>query len=50
MRPPILVTNCNKFGKVTNKWFVKIGKKWRVFGQKEWEAGGIDWINEQLGA
>lgn len=49
MRVPITITNVNKFNKVTNKWYVRIGKKWRVFGQRDWENGGVDWINAELG-
>lgn len=48
IKPPIEIKNTNKFGKVTNKWHVRVGKKWRIFGQNDWEAGGIDWINQQL--
>lgn len=48
MRPPILIKNTNKFGKVTTKWYVRIGKEWRLFSQKEWENGGAEWINQQI--
>ena len=49
MRLPITITNVNKFGKVTNKWYVRIGKQWRVFGHQEWAKDGIAWINNRLG-
>jgi hypothetical protein len=45
LRLPITITNVNKFGKTTNKWHVRIGKKWRVFGSEEWTKDGIAWIN-----
>ena len=48
MRPPVLIKNTNKFGKVTNKWYVRIGKEWKLFSQKEWENGGLEWISKQL--
>lgn len=50
MRQRVLITNSDKFGRVTNKWFVKIGKKSRVFGQSEWAESGIAWVNSMLGA
>lgn len=48
MRPPIVIKNTNRFGKVTNKWHVRVDKEWKVFGQQEWENGGFAWINKQL--
>jgi len=27
---------------------VKIGKRWRPFGQVEWVEDGIEWIQQQL--
>jgi uncharacterized protein YodC (DUF2158 family) len=48
MRPKILITNCDKAGRVSNKWYVRIGRQWRLFSQKEWKNGGLDWIKEQL--
>lgn len=48
MRAPVLIKNTNKFGKVTNKWYVRIGKEWKLFSQKEWENGGIAWVQKQL--
>ena len=48
MRPPILIKNTNRFGKVTNKWYVRVGKEWRLLGEKEFENGGLEWINRQL--
>lgn len=48
MRPSITLTNTNKFGKVTNKWYVKIDKTWRVFGKEDFRDG-IDWIKAKLG-
>lgn len=47
-RPPVLIKNTNKFGKVTNKWYVRIGKEWKMFGQKEWEDHGQEWVSKQL--
>jgi hypothetical protein len=40
----------NKFGKVTpdKKWHVKVGKKWRVFDEDNFQEG-IEWIQGQLG-
>lgn len=49
MRDPITITNVNKFGKVTNKWYVRIGKRWRIFSEQDWAKGGLEWINSQLG-
>lgn len=49
MRLPVTITNVNKFGKVTNKWHVRIGKKWRVFGQEDWAKDGIAWISANIG-
>ena len=43
-----MIKNTNKFGKVTNKWYVRIGKEWKMFGQKEWEDHGKEWVNKQL--
>lgn len=48
MRQPVLIKNTNKFGKVTNKWFVRVGKEWKLFSQKEWEDGGLAWLNARL--
>ena len=48
MKPEITVTNKNKFGKITNKWYVKVGKSWRPFGQDEWVKDGVEWIQQQL--
>lgn len=51
MRPAIEIKNTDKFGKVTNKWFVRIGKKrWVGFSKQEWAQNGIAWITSQLGA
>lgn len=49
MRPKIAVTNYNKAGKVTDEWHVRIGDQWIVFSQEDWEAGGIQWIEQHLG-
>jgi hypothetical protein len=48
MRPKILITNCDKVGRVTSKWYVRIGRTWKLFSKKDWDEGGFDWINEQL--
>lgn len=48
MRLPVVITNTNKRGQVTNKWFVKIGTRFRVFGQRDWADGGVEWVNSQL--
>lgn len=48
MRQSVLIKNTNKFGKVTPKWYVRIGKEWRLFSQKEWESGGLAWVQKQL--
>ena len=48
MRPQVLIKNTNKFGKVTNKWYVRIGKEWKLFSQKEWENGGLAWVQKQI--
>lgn len=48
MQVPVLIKNTNRFGKTTNKWYVRVGKEWRLFNQKEWENGGIAWVNQQL--
>lgn len=45
---PITVTNVNRHGKVSSKWNVKVGKKWRAFTQEEWERDGLAYINAQL--
>ena len=50
MRQPITITNTDKAGRVTNKWFVRIGKRWRVFGPQDWAKNGIDWIQQALAA
>lgn len=49
MRLPVTITNANKFGKVTNKWWVKVGKgPYRGFTQEEWARDGVAWINAAL--
>jgi uncharacterized protein YodC (DUF2158 family) len=48
MRPKILITNVDKQGRVSNKWYVRIGRQWRLFSHKDWDKGGIEWIKEQL--
>jgi len=48
MRQAVLIKNTNKFGKVTNKWYVRIGKEWKLFSQEEWENGGKEWVNKHL--
>lgn len=50
MRDQVTITNVNKFGKVTNGWYVRIGKRWRIFSEQDWAKGGLEWINSQLGA
>lgn len=44
---PITITNTNKWGKPTNKWYVKIGKRFRVFNRQDWERDGLAWVNAQ---
>lgn len=49
MRPQIEIRNYDRHdGNVTDKMFVRIGKAWRLFGKKEFDNGGVDWINKQL--
>lgn len=48
MRARITVTNCDKNGKVTKDWFVRVDKTWRVFDQAAWEADGVAWIQGRL--
>ncbi|AAN01710.1 hypothetical protein FDI14_gp094 [Mycobacterium phage SirDuracell] len=51
MRPKIMVTNTDKNGKVTDSWFVRVGKKSRTFSAADAKTGAhVKWINEQLGA
>jgi uncharacterized protein YodC (DUF2158 family) len=48
MRPPITITNVNKYGKPSSKWYVRIGKRFRVFGPQEWAKDGAAWVDRQL--
>jgi hypothetical protein len=45
---PVTVTNLDRRGKITGKWHVRIGNRWRTFGEQEWIKGGIGWVNSQL--
>ncbi|BCP41490.1 hypothetical protein MINTMi27_15830 [Mycobacterium intracellulare] len=47
LRAPITITNVNKWGKTTNKWYVRIGKRFRVFGEQDWLKNGVEWVNAQ---
>lgn len=47
-RPRVLITNCDKFGRITNKWYVKIGRKFRVFTQTEWSTEGAAWVSSMM--
>lgn len=48
MRPKVLITNADRQGKVTDGWFVRIGKESRRFTEAEWVQGGIQWVNDLL--
>lgn len=48
MRPPIIIKNHDKAGKVFDGWYVRVGTASRVFNQSDWESGGIEWINAQI--
>lgn len=46
---PVLVKNTDKTGKVMpGSWYVRVGKKWRVFSEVEWVGGGVEWVNAQM--
>jgi uncharacterized protein YodC (DUF2158 family) len=48
-KPPITITNTDKSGKVMNgRWYVRVGKRWRTFTEKEWVAVGQQWIARQM--
>ena len=50
MRPPIMVTNTDRSGKVMDgKWYVRVGKRYRTFNEAAFKASGLDWLKKQLG-
>ena len=48
MRLPVTITNVNKHGQPTAKWFVTIGKSFRAFDQAEWAKDGLAWLTRKL--
>ena len=47
-RPPIVIKNTDKSGKVTRKWFIRVGSKSRLIDQSN-IAEGLAWLDKQLG-
>jgi hypothetical protein len=33
---------------VTDRWFVKVGQRFRIFSQPDWAKDGLAWVSAQL--
>jgi hypothetical protein len=44
-----MITNTDRQGRVMDgKWYIRVGKRNRTFGEKDWLTEGLAWLNGQM--